>query len=62
MQKERKGKRETRPRLEMESWAEMFFPKIIKSLLTSRRNPEDVRERSVKWIVNRIDGRILKLF
>jgi len=49
---------ETGPSLEIESWAEMFFQKIIKSLLTSRRSSEDVRERSVEWIGNRIDGRI----
>jgi hypothetical protein len=46
----------------MESWPRMFFPKVIKSLLTLRRRPEDGRERSVEWIVNRIDGRFYKLF
>jgi hypothetical protein len=56
------AQKETKPSLEIESWPRMFFPNVIKSLLTLRRRPEDGRECSVKWIVNRIDGRILKLF
>ena len=35
---------ETGPSLEIESWPEMFFQKIIKSLLTSRRSSEDLKK------------------
>jgi hypothetical protein len=61
-QKELGAQKESGPSLEIGSWPRMFFPKLLKSLLTLRRGPEDGRERSVEWIGNRIDGRFKKLF
>ena len=58
-QKELGAQKESGPSLEIESWPRMFFPKVIKSLLT----PEGVQKKdTVEWIVNRIGGYFLKLF
>ena len=43
-QKELGAQKESGPSLEMESWPRMFFPNVIKSLLTIRRRSEDGRE------------------